>query len=134
MIRATHGKEVAVRVLNDIGVLAELTKIVAEKGINVLAAAGWVEAEGTGVVHLVTDDNLRTIDALRDRNYAPEEVRSIAVEVDHRPGMLSRICQQIGSEEIGIRYLYVTAPINQETCLVILATDDDDGALVALNK
>ena len=133
MIHATHGKEVAVRVHNDIGVLAEMTKIVAEKGINILAAAAWVEDHSQGVVHLVTDDNLRTVEALRAHSYAPEEVRSISVEIEHRPGMLSSICQKIGLEDIGIRYLYVSAPINEERCLVILATDDDDRALVALN-
>ena len=45
MMTAKHGKEVSVRVFNDIGVLAQLTKIVAEKGINILAAAAWVEDE-----------------------------------------------------------------------------------------
>lgn len=133
MMTATHGKEIAVHVFNDIGVLAQLTKIIAEKGINLLAAAAWIEDEKNGIVHLVTDDNLRAVDALTAHSYAPKELASIAVEIDHKPGMLSRLCQKIGAEDINIRYLYVSAPINEETCLLILSTDDNDRALVALN-
>ena len=134
MMTATHGKEISIRVFNNIGVLAELTKIIAEKGVNILAAAAWTEDEGSGMVHLVTDDNLRTVDALTQHAFAPEEVRSITVEIDHKPGMLSSMCHKLGAEGIGIRYLYVSAPINEDKCLLILSTDDDDRALVALNK
>ena len=134
MMTAKHGKEVSVRVFNDIGVLAQLTKIVAEKGINILAAAAWVEDEKNGIVHLVTDDNLRTVDALTEHSYAPEELASIAVDIDHKPGMLSSMCQKIGTAGINIRYLYVSAPINEDKCLLILSTDDNDRALVVLNE
>ncbi len=134
MITAAHGKEVSIRMINNIGVLAQTTKVIAEKGINILAAAAWIEHEGTSVMHLVTDDNLRTVDALNEHGFAPQEERSIIVELDHKPGMLSSICQKIGAESIDIRYLYVSAPINEDKCLLILSTDDDDRALVALNK
>ena len=39
MISAKHCKEISVRVLNDIGILAQLTRIVADKGVNIRAAA-----------------------------------------------------------------------------------------------
>lgn len=134
MITATHGKEVSIRVVNNIGLLAQVTKIIAEKGINILAAAAWVEDQKISVVHLVTDDNLRTVDALTEHAFAPKEDRSIMVELDHKPGMLSSMCHKIGAESIDIRYLYVSAPINEDKCLLILSTDDDDRALVVLNK
>lgn len=127
-------KEVSVRVLNDIGILAQLTRIVAEKGVNIRAAAAWVEAENKGVVHLVTDDNLRAVDALRLHNYAPEEVSSIEVELKHTPGMLSRVCEKIGGGCINIRYLYVSAHVSDEACLLVLATDDDERAMVLLSE
>lgn len=134
MMTAKHCKEVSVRVVNDIGILAQLTKIVAEKGINILAACAWVEDTNKGIIHMVTDDNLRTVDALKAHAYAPEEIASVAVEIRHKPGMLSSMCEKIGAAGIGIRYLYVSAPINEEQCLLILSTDDNNKALVALNK
>ena len=134
MITAKHCKEVSVRVLSDIGILAQLTKIVADKGVNIRAAAAWVEDENKGVVRLVTDDNLRAVDALRAHNYAPEEVDSIEVSMHHSPGMLSSLCEKIGSGGIGIRYFYASALVSNDTCLAVLSTDDNERALVLLNN
>ncbi len=133
MITAKQCKEVSVRVLNDIGILAQLTKIVAEKGVNIRAAAAWVEDENRGVVRLVTDDNLRAVDALRAHNYAPEEIDSVEVLLHHTPGMLNSVCEKIGSGGINITYLYASAPVSDETCLVVLSTSDNARALVLLN-
>lgn len=133
MITAKQCKEISVQVLNDSGILAQLTRIVADKGVNIRAAAAWVEPENRGVMRLVTDDNLRAMDALRENRYAPKEVDSIEVLMHHSPGMLGSICSKIGNEGIGIKYLYASAPVSTETCLVILSTDNNERALVALN-
>ncbi len=134
MITAKHCKEVSVRVYNDIDILAQLTRIVAEKGVNLRATAAWVEDENKGIVRLVTDDNLRAVDALRAHNYAPEEVDSVEVLLKHSPGMLSSLCEKIGSGGLNIRYLYASAPVSNETCLVVLSTEDNERALVLLNN
>lgn len=134
MITAKHCKEVSVRVLNDIGILAQLTKIVAEKGVNIRAAAAWVEDENKGVVRLVTDDNLRAVDALRAHNYAPEEVASVEVLMHHSPGMLTSVCEKIGSGGLNVHYLYASAPVSDDTCIAVLSTDDNERALVLLNN
>jgi len=51
MMKARPGKEVVVKVRNEIGVLAALSKLIADKGINILAASAWTDGEN-GVVHL----------------------------------------------------------------------------------
>ncbi len=134
MITAKQCKEVSVRVFNDIGILAQLTKIVAEKGVNIRAVAAWVEDENKGVVRLVTDDNLRAVDALRAHNYAPKEVDSIEVLMRHSPGMLSSLCETIGKGGLNMHYLYASAPVSEDTCLAVLSTDDNERALVLLNS
>lgn len=134
MMGAKHCKEVSLRVLNDIGILAQLTKIVAQKGVNIRAAAAWVEDDRTGIIRLVTDDNLRVVDALKEHSYSPEEIASIEIECTHSPGMLGSVCERIGHSDINIKYLYTGAPASTETCLIILNTDDNDRALVLLNE
>jgi len=134
MITARQCKEVSVRVLNDIGIMAQLTKIVADKGVNLRAAAAWVEDENKGVCRLVTDDNLRVVDALREHSYAPEEISSIEVELAHSPGMLSSICKKIGDGGVNIHYLYASTDGSADKCLVILSTEDNERALVLLNS
>ncbi len=133
MITAKQCKEVSIRVLNDIGILAQLSRIVADKGVNIRAAAAWVEDENKGVIRLVTDDNLRAMDALRAHSYAPEEIDSIEVLMHHSPGMLGSICEKIGNGGINIRYLYASAQVSDDACLAVLATDNNARALVLLN-
>lgn len=133
MITAKQCKEVSVRVLNDIGILAQLTKIVADKGVNIRAAAAWVEDENKGVVRLVTDDNLRAMDALKAHGYAPKEIASVEVLMHHSPGMLSSVCEKIGAGGINIHYLYASAPVSDDTCLAVLSTGNNERALVLLN-
>jgi hypothetical protein len=133
MITAKHCKEISLSVTNDVGILAKITKIITEKGINILAACAWVENANKGIIHLVTEDNLRVMDALRAHNYSPEELASIAVELNHKPGMLNRVCTKLSTAHVGIHYLYVSAPINEDQCLLVLSTEDNDKALIALN-
>ena len=134
MITAKHCKEISIRVLNDIGILAQLTKIVADKGVNIRAAAAWVEDENKGMVRLVTDDNLRAMDALKAHSYAPEELTSIEVLMRHTPGMLSSICERVGEGALNIHYLYASALVSNDTCHIVLSTDNNERALVLLNE
>lgn len=132
-LTATQCKEIVIKVRNDVGILAQLTKIVAEKGVNVLAAAAWVQ-DTCGVIHMVTDDNLRATDALRDHKYAPEEKASLFVELPHKPGLISGLCGKLADGGINVRYLYMTAPIDQNRCVMILDTPDNERAMVILDE
>ncbi|MFC1467320.1 hypothetical protein ACFLQY_01320 [Verrucomicrobiota bacterium] len=132
-LTAIQSKEIVVKVRNDVGILAQMTRIVAEKGVSVLAAAAWVE-DTSGVIHMVTDDNLRATDALRAHKYAPEEKASLLVELPHKPGMISGLCGKLADGGINIRYLYMTAPINQDRCVLVLDTEDNERAMVILDE
>ena len=134
MIVARQCKEVSVHVFNDIGILAQLTKLIAEKGVNIRAMAAWIEGEHEGVIRLVTDDNLRAMDVLRAHNYAPEEVDSIEMPLKHSPGMLSSLYETMGHGGLNIQYLYASSPVSNDTCLTVLSTDNNERALVLLNE
>ena len=79
MLKARQGKEIVLRTANKIGALAAFSKIVAERGVNILGMSAWVE-DGEAVVRLVTDDLLRTMDVLREHNYAPQERNVVMVD------------------------------------------------------
>lgn len=134
MITAKQCREISIQVLNDMGTLAQFTRIVADKGISIKAAATWAENEDRGFIRLVTDDNLRAMDALQDHGYFPKELSSIEVLMHHSAGMLSSICTKLDHAGVSVNYLYASAPVSDESCLVILSTDNNEHALVALNE
>ena len=133
MLKARQGKEVVVRTENKIGALADFSRITAERGINTLAVSAWVEG-GLAVVRLVTDDTLRTTDALRENGYAFEEIDVVLVDVDNKPGILRHVTDTLSWEEIDLSHLFASAMIDQEQCLVVLNSSDNERAIVLLNR
>lgn len=132
MLKARLAKEVVVKVRNEIGLLAQIAHIVADKGVNVLAASAWVEGEN-GVVHLVTEDNLRVMDALRAKDYHPREADVVLVEVPHKPGLLRQVTDRLAREGIDLHRLYASATAAQERILIVFASAHNDRAIVLLN-
>ncbi len=130
--KATQGKEVVLRVTNRIGILADLAKIVADAGISLSAVSATVDGD-TGIIRLVTEDNLRTGDVLRSKNYNPHEEDVVTVRLPHKPGMLHRISECLATEMIDVHHLYATSEADARHCLVVLRTANNDRALVALN-
>jgi hypothetical protein len=133
MLKPVLGKEIVVEAVNEVGVLTNIAKIVAEKGIGILAVSTWVDGV-CDVVHLMTDDNLRAADALRRKNYDVRENGVVVAEVPNRPGLLRHVAESLGFEGIDVRYLYATACPDQDKCLIVFASTNNNHAVVTLNK
>ena len=131
-MKARMGKEVTLRVHNEIGVLSQLAKLVADKGINILAVSAWVEGEDA-VVRWITNDNLRVMDALREKHYNPRENGVVLTEVAHKPGMLRHITEKLAQKGIDLHHFYATAPDDQERVLIAFGSANNDQAIVLLN-
>lgn len=133
MLKARLGKEIVVRVTNEIGVINQLSKVIAEKGINALAVNGEVEGR-TATMRFVTDDNLRVSDALRAKHYAPRESECVIVEVQNKPGMLRSVTEKLAAESIDIHHIYATAAEDEKHSLLAFDSSNNDHAVVVLNR
>jgi hypothetical protein len=133
MFAARQGRQIIVKFKNRIGLLFDISKLIAEKGISVLAVCCNISGED-GILWLVTDDNLRATDVINESGSIAEEEEVILVELPHKPGMLKQITQALALEEIDIWYLYATVLAGQEKCLVVLRTGNDERALSRLHK
>jgi hypothetical protein len=133
MIKARQGKEVVVRTANKIGELAKLAKVVAERGVNVSAVSAWIEG-AEAVIRLVTDDTLRTVDVLRDKGYKPQEQAVVLVDARQKPGILRHLTDVLSKENIDLSHLFASATINQDVCLIVLNSSDNDRAITVLNR
>lgn len=133
MIKARLGKEIVVRVTNEIGVINQLSKVIAEKGINALGIEGEVDG-ATTTMRFITTDNLRIGDAFRKRNYAPHESECVIVEVPNKPGMLRSVTERLAAESIDIHHIYATAAEDESHSLLAFASSNNDHAVVVLNR
>jgi hypothetical protein len=133
MLKAKPGKEVVLKVRNEIGLLAQIAHVIADHGVNVLAASAWVEHEN-GIVHLVTEDNLRVLEALRAKAYSPREADVVLVELPHKPGLLRHVTDCLAREGVDIHHLYASATPAGNASLVVFACANNDRAVVLLNS
>ncbi len=133
MFAARQDKEIVLEVFNEIGVLHDLSKIVSEKGVNLLAVCGEVHGKNA-VIRMITDDNLRATDALKAHDYAPMEADVVVVEVEHKPGMLVKLTDRLGRAGVDIGHIAATGLIGQNKCLAVLSCSDNARAMVVLNQ
>lgn len=133
MLNVSQGKEVVLRVTNDMGVLGDVSRLVSERGVSVLAVCANVEQD-ICTLRLITDDNLRTCDILQEHAYTPVEEPVVILEAPHKPGMLKKLTQRLGEEGIEIRNIYATACLADARCSMVLRTTNDARALVALSE
>ncbi|HTY87947.1 MAG TPA: ACT domain-containing protein [Candidatus Acidoferrum sp.] len=125
-------KEAIVRLNNRVGVLAQVTKSVADQGVNIEAVIATVDG-ADAVIRLVSSDHQRMLDALRAQRLEAQETRVIVVEGVHRPGLLQLITEKLARENIDLLYLYATA-VNVDKCLVVLSSTNNDWAVMVLNS
>lgn len=128
------GKEIVVTVVNKIGVLADMSKLLAEHGINIEAVAGYA-IENEAKIMLVTEDNLRTTDALRKAGYKSlRENEVVVISLENKPGALKFITAKLAAEGIDIKQIYGTACPSGCPAKIVLSTSDNEKTLVAFKK
>jgi hypothetical protein len=131
MIKARIAKEAIVRLNNRAGALAQVTKSLADKGLNIEAVIATVEGTDA-VIRVVTGDHQRTLDSLRDQRLEVQEARVVVADVEHRPGLLREITEKLARQHIDLSYLYATAA--GDRCLVIFSSTNNDWAVKVLNE
>jgi hypothetical protein len=133
MFEARQGKELVVKLRNNIGVLSDLSKLISEKGVSILALSGSASGDDC-LIRLVTNDNMTVTEALTEKGYAVHSQDVILMELPHKSGMLGRVAEALARDRTDIHHLYASALDDQERCLLVLHTRNDERALPVLNK
>lgn len=125
------GKEISVLAQNRVGMLSEVAKVLADRGINIMAVSAQ-GAGGVGLMNLVTDDPTRTVDLLRKKKYSIQENSVLLVWVEDRPGILRRLTRKLAVKRIDILNIYGSSVAGYDKCLLVIATSNNQRAMVAL--
>jgi len=128
---ANLGKELVVTVPNKVGILANMAKILADHGVNIEGVAGYAAANEAKIM-LVADDTLRAKEALQKSGYKDvKENEVVVVDLENKTGALKGITAMLVKENIDIKYAYGTVCAEGCPARLILATSDNEKALVS---
>jgi hypothetical protein len=131
---AKLAKEVTLRVVNKIGVLADISQIIADHGFNIDAIAGYASGNDA-VLMVVTDDVVRTVEALRKEGYRTvKEQEVLVVELKNKQGALKALTAKLAKDDIDITLAYGTTCPEGCPARLILSTSNNEKALVLFKK
>jgi hypothetical protein len=126
-----RGQEIVVRRKNDVGVLFEISTLLSDRDVNILGVSAGVCGEDC-LIRLITDDHHKAQEVLAANGFSPEEENVVLVELPHRPGMLKQVTKMLAQEGIDIWHVYAAADREQDQCLLVLHSSNDEVALARL--
>jgi len=122
-------KQITVFIENKPGRLAEVTRCLADEGIN-LHALSIADTTDFGILRLIVSDPDRTVAVLKEKGFMVQTTDVIAVAMGHNPGSLHKILRELETLDISIEYMYAfTSRMNDYEAIVILRLDNQDAAL-----
>ncbi len=125
--------QISVFLENRPGVLAELTALLGERGINIRALS-IAESRDFGVVRMIVPDPAAAAALLDEKGYSMQVVEVLAVEVADEPGGLAKALRVLAEERLNVDYLYTFMNKLSENAVIVLRIDNIDYARSVLSK
>ncbi len=124
-------KQISVFVENTSGRLAKVTKILAEKNIDIQALC-IADTTDFGILRMIVNKPDEAKAAIREAGFAVKTTEVIAVSIEDAPGGLHKAMQILAQSDIGIEYMYAFTEKRRNDALVILRVENNDDAAKAL--
>jgi len=115
------------------GMLAKLTRGLADKGVNLLAFQSF-PTQGKSTVRIVGDNPTTTKTVLDDQRLSYTDTQVAQTRLTHRPGELSRVAGKLGEANINIDYAYVGIEPGTNRPLLICGVADVSKAAKILDE
>ena len=131
MSNAVVSNQLIITVNNKVGTLAEVTSVVSNVGINLIAVCAYA-VDNKGVIIFVTEDNNQAKKLLKDKNYDVREEEVILISVDNKPGELQKVTEKIAQAGVDLTLLYGSVEQKGKTSRLILVSEDNKSALAAI--
>lgn len=125
-------KQISIFLENKRGRLAEVTRILGENQIDINALS-IADTADFGILRLIVDQPQKAHEILEQNGFAVSINEVIAIEVEHKPGGLSKALAVLNANDIGIEYMYAFVGNSEsKNAMVILRVENVDRAIQVL--
>ena len=131
MTSATVSKQLIITVNNKVGTLAEVTSVVSNVGINLIAVCAYA-VDNKGVIIFVTEDNNQARKLLKDEKYDVREEEVILLVLDNKPGELQKVTEKISKAGIDLTLIYASVAKGGRTSRIVLISEDNRAVLTTI--
>jgi hypothetical protein len=126
-------KQISVFLENRKGRLYEVLNVLATEKINIRALS-IADTADFGILRLIVPDPDAAKKILEKGGFTVKENNVIAIEVPDRPGGLAFVLKALQDADINVEYLYAFVATAHKDAIVVIRTENNDGALKALKK
>jgi hypothetical protein len=126
-------EQLAVFLENRSGRLAEITRILAEKGINIRALS-VADTADFGILRLIVDKVDAAVAALKENGFTVGKTNVLTVEVPDQAGGLAGVLKIVEEQGLNVEYMYAFINKSGENAILIFRFEDMDKAIAALQR
>ncbi|MDR0477133.1 MAG: ACT domain-containing protein [Desulfobulbaceae bacterium] len=126
-------EQLAVFLENKSGRLAEITKVIADSGVNIRAMS-VADTADYGILRLIVDQVATARAALKENGFTVSAADVLAVEVPDRVGGLARILKIIEEAGLNVEYMYAFVNKSGDSAVMIFRFEQMEAAIAALQK
>jgi hypothetical protein len=119
--------------VNKPGVLAQVTRALANEKINIVAMT-LVDSQEHGVLRLVAENSRATASVLARLNLPMTETEVLCVDLPNEPGALAEVATVLGQNHININYAYCTSGAPGGRTTGVFKTGDQAKSIRLLQK
>ena len=122
-------KQISIYLENVKGSLRELTQLLGENGINLLALS-IADTSGFGIIRCIvkSSDVEKTLSVLRDNGNIARVNSVVCVGIPHRPLGLANVLKLLEDNDLFVEYSYSFCRSTADDAVLIIRTNDKDEA------
>ena len=125
-------KQISVFLENTTGRLGEVTKTLANVGIN-LRAISIADTADFGILRIIADKTGKAVDALNSAGFTTRQTDVVAIEIDDTPGSLAKLMELFQRSQVNIEYLYASLEGQVGKAVVIFKLRDHEKGMKILS-
>ena len=123
-------KQISVFIENKKGKLAEATRYIAERNVN-LRALSVADTEGFGILRIICEDPVKANEILQEGGFLTTVTDVLATPISDEPGSLATILEILSEANVMVEYTYAFLSA-KSGAYMIFRVDDNQVAAAAL--
>ncbi len=124
-------KQISVFLENRPGALLGMTRVLAERGVD-MRAFSLAESSDFGIARIIVNDVEKTAAILTEAGFVHNVTPVIAVSITNRPGGLNNALTALSEAGVNVEYMYAFVGGNRDNAYMIFRVADDEKAAAAL--
>ena len=126
-------QQISIFVENKAGRFAEITELLASKGIDIRALS-VADTTDYGIVRLIVNDPEKAAAALREAGMAVSLTEVLAIGMEDRPGGLTKALRLLADNGVSVEYMYAFIGREKNCAYVIARVADNARAEKVLSE